>query len=275
MIHKTLTYSSIFILLLALYACPQEEHVDVDTTTITKHDANGNLIMEVEKSKSTGKGIFRFYYPDGTLQKIQEVINDSVEHGTYKYYYPSGVLEDSAQLSHGKFHGNRYEYFENGMLRKKGLYINDKVRNEIEYDSTGVLKEYWAGNYGDILNFVTYFDENENYDRTEGNLVNSVVLEESYPIGKPFSIEILVGQPPMFETSVWVGYRNKGDSEFKELFSGKPDRFNRVSYSLTQNPDKDIEILNVAKAVNKDAVISDTLTIKVGKDGNTTSYYSE
>ena len=299
--RKILTYSIFFVLLFTLYGCPWEEreHVDLDKITTTKHDPNGNLIMEGEKSKSTGegfykhyladgtlshtleitsktgKGEFMFYYPDGTLKKVQEVIQDSIEHGTYKFYYPSGVLEDSAQITHGKFHENRYRYYENGMLYKKSMYINNKIRNQVEYNTLGVLQEYWAGDFGDILNFVAYYDKKGNYERSEGTLINSFFLKENYPLGEPFSIELLVGRPPKFETSVWVGYRYKNQAEITELVSGEPDHFNRVNYTITQNPDKDIEIINVAKAVSKEAVISDTVIIEVSKKGKTSYQHSK
>lgn len=272
--YKILIYCACLVLMFSLNGCSREntEQIDLDKITITQHDPSGNLIAEGEMSKTTGKGVFKFYFPDGTLRKVQEVINDSIEHGTYKYYYSSGVLKDSAQLTYGKFHGNRYMYYQSGVLHEKTKYINNKVRDEIRYDSTGVVEEYWAGNYGEILNFVTYYEKGK-YERTKGNLINSGVLEESYPINEPFSIEILVGQPPMFETNVWVGYKNKSDSEFTELFSGKPDRFNRVSYSLTQNSNDDVEIINTAKAVNKNIVISDTLLIVIDKDGQSSYNY--
>lgn len=308
MMNKVLTYSTFFVLLFTLYGCPLEErgHVDLDKITTTQHDSNGNLIMEGERSKTTGKGvykyyqtdgvlnyihefnlqtgkgIFRFYYPDGTLKKVQEVIQDSIEHGTYKFYYPSGVLKDSAQITHGKFHGNRYRYYENGVLKNNSLYYtNGNLRNEIEHDSTGLLKEYLAFNYRDYIAFVVRYDNKGHYKKLEENeehlsyLIYSFVLEESYPLDEQFSIELLVGQPPKFKTSVWVGYRYKNEAEITELVSGEPDHFNRVNYTLTQNPDKDIEIINVAKAVSKEAVISDTVIIEVSKKGKTSYQHSK
>lgn len=271
--YKGLIYFACLVFLISLYGCPRgnKRQVDIDKLTTIQNDSNGNLIMKAERSESTGRGVIKFYYPDGTLKKIQEVINDSIEYGTYKYYYPSGVLKDSAQLTGGKFHGNRFTYYENGVVYEETKYINNKVRDEIRYDSAGCLKEYWAANYGETLNFVVHY-EKDKYIRTEGFLINSFVLEESYPLDKSFSIELLVGKPPRFETTVWVGYRNENESEFKELKLCRPGRFNQVVYSIDQNSEQHIEIINVAKTVYRETVISDTLFIEIDKYGKS-SYH--
>lgn len=283
MIYKSLRYGFFFTLTTILFGCPRQDNskpIDVDTKTITKHDSDGNLILEGKKSKSTGKGIFKFYYPDGTLKKIQEVIKDSIEHGTYKYYYPSGELKDSAQLTYGKFHGSRYRYFETGTLREKTNYINNKIRNEVLYDTASNLKEYRAHDYDEKIAFVAKYSNNTykhlSPDEIHLNdLIHSFVLEDSFPIGKPFSVELLVGHPPLFETSVSVGYRYKSETETKEIVSDKPDRFNRINYTITQNPQKDIEIIHVAKAINNNNVIIDTLIIEVNKEGVTSYNYGK
>lgn len=37
-----------------------------------------------------------WYYPDGTLKKVQEFSKASKQDGKYLFFYPNGVLEDSA-----------------------------------------------------------------------------------------------------------------------------------------------------------------------------------
>lgn len=221
---------------------------------------------QVEESDKT---IRQWHYEDGTLKKEQEYINDSIEHGIYRYFYSSGVLKDSAQITHNKFHGKRFEYHENGDIHGLSTYINNKYRNGITYRSDGTLEYYRANNYHEELMFIIHYDSLGNPVKYEGNPIFSWVQEKDYPIGKEFSIELLVADPPNCKTEVSV---NDWDLDKNQAISEtiyKPDQFNRVNYSRKQDPNKDLYILHVALITDtiEQTTISDTLIIVVDRKG--------
>ena len=217
----------------------------------------------------------RWYYEDGTLKKVQEY-KDSIEQGKYLYYYPSGVLQDSAYVINGRFHGKRYEYHENGNLYILTNYINNKYRNAIDYRKDGTLEYYRAYNYAKELMYIIHYDSSGKPIKYDGDIIYSWVQEESYPVGKVFSIELLVADPPHCKTEVtvsdWDIKTNRAISEAKY----NPDQFNRVNYTRKQIPEKDLYILNVAYIRDSitQATITDTLVIMVYKDGKS-SYTRE
>ena len=213
--------------------------------------------------------IRQWHYENGKLMKEQEYINDSIEHGTYRYFYPSGILKDSAQITHNKFHGKRYEYHENGNIYGLSTYINNKYRNGITYRSDGTLEYYRANNYHEELMYIIQYDSFGKPEKYDGDLIYSWVQEKEYPVGKEFSVELLVSDPPNCKTEVTVSDWDLLQAHAKNEKTYNPDEFNRVNYSRQQNPENDLYILHIARIQDTltSTTLSDTLVIKVAKDG--------
>jgi hypothetical protein len=216
-----------------------------------------------------------WYYANGKLQKVQEYVDDTVEHGKYLYYYPSGKLQDSAQLHYGKIHGERLEFYENGQKNTATMYVNGKRRSMIAYYLNGKLKLYKAYNYFGELMFIMNYDADGKISSYEGNPIHNFFIKDKVDIGSEFEVELLVVNPPNYKTEVIVSdwSINKRQPTSKSVFT--PEKFNGVKYSKKQNSDLDMYILNVANI--KDATgsnaITDTLLVKVDKNGITS--YSE
>ena len=219
--------------------------------------------------KKSDVTVRQWHYENGALMKEQEYIHDSIEHGTYRYFYPNGILKDSAQITHNKFHGERFEYHKNGELYILTNYINGKYRNATDYRENATLDVYRAYDYHKNLRYIVHYDSLGKPSSYEGNLIFSWVQEGHYPIGKEFNVELLIANPPNCQTEVTV---SDWDILERQAISQKnyaPDKFNRVNYSRTQNPDKEQYILHMANVRDtvEQTTLSDTLVIVVDKDG--------
>ncbi|MEO9258529.1 MAG: hypothetical protein ABI207_09105 [Crocinitomicaceae bacterium] len=224
---------------------------------------------DIQKSH---KIVTKWYYSNGKLKKIQEYNKSGREHGTYAFYYPNGVLKDSAKINNNKFQGKRFGYYENSKLYRITNYINGVERNIVKFNINGSLKEYIAFTYTGEAVFIIHYDTTSRIMNYEGNPIHSWVQEKSYPIGKEFSVELLVIKPPNCKEELiisdWSNEKKCNVNQQKYT----PDESNKVTYSRKQNPIKDLYILHVAKIQDTiwKITLIDTLIIKVAKDGKST-----
>ncbi|MDQ3191033.1 MAG: hypothetical protein M3Q58_05515 [Bacteroidota bacterium] len=226
------------------------------------------------KLKNSETIVKKWYYEDGSLKKIQEYKNDSIEHGKYLFYYPNGHLKDSGNYVNGKFHGERIEYYENGHPYVVTNYINGKERNGLNYRQNGSLNEYIVANYFSDIMFIIRYDSVGKMIKYEGNPICNWFIKDTIPLSQKFDIELLIANPPNCITKVivsdWDILKNQAISKAVYI----PDKFNRVNYFRNQNPEMDMYILNTVNI--KDTIynwtITDSVFITINREG-ITSYF--
>ena len=210
----------------------------------------------------------KWYYEDGSLKKVQEFLGDTIEHGTYMFYNEDGILLDSSQIKHGKFHGKRFLYYDNGSLKRVITYKNDLYRNSISYDVDGNIEFYRAYNYSKDMMFLAKFDNMGSIIQHQGDPIYSWVLEESYTANEIFNIELLVPDIPNHKVEVIISDLEipTKNAISNEIYS--PDEFNRIVYTKMRTP-SEMQILNLLRVRDKvgDLVITDTLVFKISETG--------
>jgi hypothetical protein len=78
------------------------------------------------------------FYENGSLRVEGFEDEKGSRTGLWKYYYPDGTLWSLGEFRAGKRHGRSTVYFENGNLRYSGQYEMDQKTGEWAfYDSTG------------------------------------------------------------------------------------------------------------------------------------------
>lgn len=192
--------------------------------------------------------ICKWYYPNGKLQKEQGYIRDSLKHGTYRYFSTEGKLIDSAQ------------------------FVFNKYRNVIMYRPDGTLERYKAYDYIENKKFTISYDKIGWAMYNDGNPICSWILAENYPLDKKLEIELLVANPPRCKTELLIydfDFKTKEKTN-KRIYV--PDKYNKITYNMVQNSQKDVSILhvlNISDTVMPNEV-SDTLLITIFKDGKST-----
>jgi hypothetical protein len=213
----------------------------------------------------------KWYYEDGTLRKVQELNEKGEPTGVYKYYYPSGVLEDSAYLIKNEFHGSRYEFDKSGNLSTVSYYWRNSARNGLFYRSDNTLSYYRCYGYAEDLLFLIEYDENGKFKRTDGYPIYQWFGEDTVKIGEKFKQELLVANPPHSRTK-FTAYEidDRGNKE-RILIETEPDEFNRIRYSVEQDPNEDKRYLNVVEIYDSTTQkkIVDKMMIKFYKSGKT------
>ncbi len=142
--------------------------------------ASGKYINKLKDS------IWNYWSPNGSLSMI-ETFSLGVLNGKRTVFYlpvsisqKNGGIAEEMFFEKGKRHGEKKEYFENGVLKLKSNYLNDKIEGEvITYRPSGViemrdnyvngLKEGWCYVYDSkgvelskvYYNFGERLDENQ------------------------------------------------------------------------------------------------------------------
>jgi hypothetical protein len=81
----------------------------------------------------------RTYYPDSITLKIEMTFkDDTTPHGHGRSFYPSGQLERIMNFIDGKKDGEEIDYYQNGIIKKRGYYKFGKADSIWTwYDSSG------------------------------------------------------------------------------------------------------------------------------------------
>lgn len=209
-----------------------------------------------------------WYYPDGTLKKVQEFSKASKQDGKYLFFYPNGVLEDSAIIIKGEFQGDRTEYFENGSVKAVTTYLNDKYRNGYDFYDNGKLQYFKSYNYDTNLMYIIEYDLLGGVIRKEGNLIYSFIIEDHYKANSELEFELLVPTPPDCFSIVEVFEKTHKKSSLKLVSTIEPDKYNRVKYSTYFDSSNAVLIEYHAKIIENNIIIDrDTLTYLINKKG--------
>lgn len=233
-----------------------------------------SILFGCNSQENANTFLVKKYYKEGNLMSVQEYSLDSIENGLYLFYNSNGVLVDSANIKNRKFHGQHYQYQNNGTISNVTTYVNGRYRSGLDYDSLGILKYYGGYNYDKDLMFLAEFDSSGRIKNYKGNPIYSCVFEEYYDFGDTISIELLVPNIPNFTTSVNVIYYQGDAKEPIFQINLHPDRFNRITYREERTNSEDIRIANFLKIDDSEnrVVITDTLTLQIDDTGKTSFY---
>lgn len=107
------------------------ESVNVDTT---------NLKIELSKDISFKKGQWKYFFPDGTLQAIENYV-------PLHYCRPSATMDPntykpviSYTMPGAELHGKQMIFYHNGKLKQEAEYFYGTFKYEKFYDETGKLE---------------------------------------------------------------------------------------------------------------------------------------
>lgn len=135
---KGIYFAGLF-LCVSVFACkPETQWKEVEKYP------NGVLKVQEEYYVEKGDSIFTYrkvFNPKGSLQ-LEGPIKNNLREGVWRSYYPDGTLWSQATFVEGKSQGETLTYYQNGKLRYKGYYSMDEKSGEWEwYDSTGVIQK--------------------------------------------------------------------------------------------------------------------------------------
>ena len=81
-------------------------------------------------------GVVRTFHNNNNVKEEYFVLNDKI-FGEYKSYWYNGSLRENCYYVNGNQHGESYRYFSNGLLREFGIFNDDKLIFNEEYDYDG------------------------------------------------------------------------------------------------------------------------------------------
>lgn len=95
--------------------------------TLVKENVRSNKLLE------------RQYYMSGQPKKETYYLelNKKIKDGTQKIWYNNGQLKSAVDYVDNKYQGNVLTYWENGQLKRKDTFENDKFLSGACYDSIG------------------------------------------------------------------------------------------------------------------------------------------
>lgn len=142
---------------------------------------------------------------EGVLLKTYSIDKDSLLHGELISYYDDGTsLFEKANYQHGKLHGQRTLYFENGQVEVLEEYHNDVLSDTLHvFYESGQLKSKSPYNHGILTGTATFYtidgDIKEIVEFADN--VENGAFKEFYPSGQV----------------KWEGNYRNGPNEYGEL----------------------------------------------------------
>ena len=134
---KKLSFLIIAVIVLVIHACTEKQevveqtHEDGTPKTVVTY-----LVENDQKIKLSTKQ----FYKNGQLELQGDFDKDGKRHGAWIYNYKTGTRWSEAEYEHGLRQGESAVYYENGKLRYKGKYKEDKTIGKwFFYDEKGNL----------------------------------------------------------------------------------------------------------------------------------------
>lgn len=136
-------------------------------------------VLEEEYYVVNGKkeGIYKKYYPDGSLRKTCFYLNNEIN-GDFIKFYENGTIKYKIPYVNGFKNGKYIRYYENGNIETEATYLNNRLEgecrnyyenqqlNRITYYTqnlfmTTSMSYYINGNLNNIRTFTSYPDKQE------------------------------------------------------------------------------------------------------------------
>ena len=166
-----------------------------------------SLIIIIGCNTSEPKSSVKEFYKNGQLFKEYSVSRNKQIDGVYKEYYTNGKVKKLYNYLNGKLEGEQKDYFESGVLKSKGFYINSILDSLIyhyypnssmmmesfrfegklfgsqkEFDSGGKLKSmFFMVNDSDWISSLV-FDKNGDVIKKEGSLIYCITEKKNITI---------------------------------------------------------------------------------------------
>ena len=137
--------------------------------------ANGALVAESSYINGYAEGIFREYSKDGADTLVESSYLAGKKNGVWKYYYPGGTLKEERQFKNDRANGTWKSFYPDGTPDTEKAYrdgvedgIDKKhdadgaIRRNVHYTAgkrTGKAFEVISGNRGDIT-ITSNYDKN-------------------------------------------------------------------------------------------------------------------
>lgn len=135
--------------------------------------------LEEEYYVVNGKkeGLYKKYYPDGSLRKTCFYLNDEIN-GDFIKFYQNGTLKYKIPYVNGYKNGKYIRYYENGNIETEATYLNNLLEGECRnyyenqqlnrityytqnFCTTTSMSYYINGNLNKVRTFTSYPDKQE------------------------------------------------------------------------------------------------------------------
>ena len=97
---------------------------------------SGNLMSKGQYTNMLKDSVWMNYAPSGRLSTVEKYKNDTLNGKMTIYYLPEDLYNKNLMIcsetnyKNGKYDGERIEYFESGLIKTKGTYINN-IKNGV------------------------------------------------------------------------------------------------------------------------------------------------
>ena len=133
-------------------------------------------------------GLYKYYYPDGSVKEEQTKVNGILE-GPTRSYYENGQLKEDTFFENNLLQGPSKKYYENGALKETANWVRGQLEGDyVFYCENGNIQEshqYKSGKpHGDMKKYrdcSTVLEETKTY--VDGDLEGERVI--FYPDGTP------------------------------------------------------------------------------------------
>ena len=110
-------------------------------------DEDGNLEAEFEYSKGHLEGTARYYYPDGTIQKIIPYVHDNID-GALEIFSSNGQVLETIHFKNGVHDGTATGQWNNTLSKYQEHYRDGLLIYGIYFDSEGTSIAEIENGYG-------------------------------------------------------------------------------------------------------------------------------
>ncbi len=129
-----------------------------------------------EKKDSTWR-----YYNDQEQLISEETFQKGLKHGIYRTYYPGGTINEEIHYLNGKKDGEWIQYYADGIVKLRGIYRDDLLQGltQVFYPNSKVMV---SGTYKNSLKdgIWMYFDESGKAQKKEIYAKGHKIKEEIY-----------------------------------------------------------------------------------------------
>lgn len=102
-------------------------------TIKTYYDKEKKHVKEIYTvdEKGVKQGDFESYYLNGQVE-VHCFFADGKKHGRFTKFWDNGQTMLVCMFDHGAFNGRLIEFNELGWLKRKGLYLNNRYKSELD-----------------------------------------------------------------------------------------------------------------------------------------------
>lgn len=152
-----------------------------------------------KNNSKTTTSIDTVFYSTGIVESITEIKND--QRNGWRFEYDSnGILTKKGFYVDGEVNGEMIDYYADGNLRSKSRWLKNKVFGDvIIFYPNGIIKQYSCYDFKEHCRYREQFDTCGNLISRKGILVGQLLSEKAFDslyLSDPQTVHICVAKPP-------------------------------------------------------------------------------